>query len=74
MDCEFYTTKLHFLNSSFLHYRQNSILSAFYFFIRLKTLMKHNCAIGIDIGDSHISCAAVDTVSLKIIHKKQTKT
>jgi len=34
--------------------------------------MKHNYAIGVDIGGSHISCAAVDLESLEIIDTTRT--
>jgi glucokinase len=35
--------------------------------------MKHNLAIGVDIGGSHISCAAVDLKSFKIIDETRTE-
>lgn len=35
--------------------------------------MKQNFAIGVDIGGSHISCAAVDLQSLKILHDSRTE-
>jgi uncharacterized 2Fe-2S/4Fe-4S cluster protein (DUF4445 family) len=34
--------------------------------------MTHNYSIGVDIGGSHISCAAVDLESLKIIEATRT--
>jgi len=35
--------------------------------------MSHNIAIGVDIGGSHISCAAVDLVTLNIIDNTRTE-
>jgi glucokinase len=35
--------------------------------------MKHSLAIGVDIGGSHISCAAVDLKSFKILDKTRTE-
>ncbi len=35
--------------------------------------MKQNLAIGVDIGGSHISCAAVDLQSFKILNETRTE-
>ena len=35
--------------------------------------MKQNLAIGVDIGGSHISCAAVDLKSLAVLHETRTE-
>ncbi len=35
--------------------------------------MKQNLAIGVDIGGSHITCAAVDLVSFRILRETLTE-
>ena len=35
--------------------------------------MKQNLAIGVDIGGSHISCAAVDLTSFRILNDTRTE-
>jgi glucokinase len=59
-----------------LHYKEKSILSATIYKdlypIKVIQNMKQNLAIGVDIGGSHISCAAVDLDIFRILDETRT--
>ena len=59
------TTKLDIFNGSF----NTDFLSGFYYLLS----MNKNIAIGADIGGSHISCAAIDLASGKILRETLTE-
>jgi glucokinase len=54
-------------------YFQQQFFNSFIGNIILKTFYMHNLAIGVDIGGSHITCAAVDLGSFKVLKETITE-